>query len=314
MKRTLDNSQAVRKMRCRRLSRGLAGLVVLASIVGQAQEPALVVGNVIPVTDPLGRPFKGINGSPESSSRVEIRATFGGRILSPTNEEAQLDYFNPLMRVSYLGHDVAIPNSGLFSETFVSNELHSATSYYARVFDWTSRDTSIYYADSLPFSGMPSGTINPEFGALNRVDGEEDVDTDGDGLPDAFEDGVTHTIPSEWDTDGDGYSDWFEAFYDEHMNSNETNAPLEIQINVPENPAVDPYTVSWWTIPVPDMTYQLQYRPQMEIPGENDGHAFSNVWSGTATDDHLVIDVQDWVGANEPPKGFFRVTVPYEGP
>ncbi|HPJ56601.1 MAG TPA: hypothetical protein PLK81_03000, partial [Kiritimatiellia bacterium] len=96
----------------------MAALVMFIAVAAQAQEPVLVVGNVMPVNDPLGRPFKGINGSPEVSARVEIRATFGGVILSPTNEEAQLDFFNPLMRVSYIGHDVPIPDSGLFSETF----------------------------------------------------------------------------------------------------------------------------------------------------------------------------------------------------
>ena len=288
---------------------GLAVLLMVIAVAVQAQEPVLVVGNVIPANDPLGRPFKGINGSPEVSARVEIRATFSGAILSPTNEEARLDAFNPLMRVSYIGHDVAVADSGLFSETFASNELHSATSYYARVFDWTSRDTSIYYADTLPFAGMASGTINPEFGALNRVDGEEDVDTDGDGIPDAFEDGVTGTSPSEWDTDGDGYSDWFEVMYGYEDQPKVSDPPLEVQIQTPAESGEDVYSVSWWTIPFSNMLYQLQFRP--ELAG---GASFSNIWSDTATDDHLVIDVQDWVGANEPPKGFFRVTVPYEGP
>ena len=67
--------------------------------------------------------------------------------------------------------------------------------------------------------------------------------------------------------------------------------------------------MSWWTIPVPGMTYHLQYRPQWV-----DEEAYSNIWSGTATETLLDIDVQDWVGTNEPPKGFFRVTVPYPGP
>lgn len=287
---------------------GLAGLVIVIAVAAQAQEPVLVVGNAMAVNDPLGRPFRGINGSPELSARVEIRAIFGGGILSPTNEEARLDSLNPLMRVSYIGHDVPIADSGLFSETFASNELHSATSYYARAFDWTSRDTSIYYADSLPFAGMPSGTINPEFGALALTG----PDSDGDGLPDAWEmeNGLN---PGEPDTDGDGYDDWFEAFHGDYMQSTEPDPKLVLQINPPQIEA-DPYTVSWWTIPVPGMTYYLQYRPQMPQPDEDDGYAFSNVWNGAATDTLLDIDVQDWVGTNVPPKGFFRVTVPYSKP
>lgn len=283
---------------------GLAALVMFIAVAAQAQEPVLVVGNVMPVNDPLGRPFKGVNGSPEISARVEIRATFGGAILSPTNEEAQLDFFNPLMRVSYIGHDVPIPDSGLFSETFASNELHSATSYYARVFDWTSRDTSIYYADTLPFAGMASGTINPEFGALALTG----PDGDGDGLPDAWE-WENNLNPGERDSDDDGYGDWFEVFHGTDEQPGNPDPPLEVQIQTPAESGEEVYSVSWWTIPFPNMLYQLQFRP--EVAG---GASFSNIWSGTATDDQLVIDVQDWAGTNEPPKGFFRVTVPYDGP
>lgn len=283
---------------------GLAVLVMVIAVSVQAQEPVLVVGNVIPVNDPLGRAFKGTNGSPELSARVEIRATFGGGILSPTNEEAQLDFFNPLMRVSYIGHDVPIADSGLFSETFASNELHSATSYYARVFDWTSRDTSIYYADSLPFAGMPSGTINPEFGALALTG----PDSDGDGLPDAWEmeNGLN---PGEPDTDGDGYDDWFEAFHGDYMQSTEPDPKLVLQINPPQIEA-DPYTVSWWTIPVPGMEYILEY---------TDALPYEDLFTATvtnviATDTNLVVPVDEWIQLDDIFKGFFRVTIPYSMP
>jgi hypothetical protein len=148
------------------------------------------------------------------------------------------------------------------------------------------------------------------FGAWKlRSTGEPDIDSDGDGIPDAFEDGVTGTSPSEWDTDGDGYSDWFEVMYGYEDQPKVSDPPLEVQIQTPAESGEDVYSVSWWTIPFSNMLYQLQFRP--ELAG---GASFSNIWSGTATDDHLVIDVQDWVGTNEPPKGFFRVTVPYEGP
>lgn len=282
-------------------------------VATSAQGISLAVGNTVPVQNVLGRNLPGNNGDPDNSSRVEIRQTWaGGQILAPTNDPGQMETYNPLVTNSYLGHGVIGLNPGIYSETFTNRSvLATNATYYARVFDRPDPSAAIYYADTAPFFGPPVDvpSINPEFGALMRVDGEEDVDTDGDGLPDAMEDGETGTIPSEWDTDGDGFGDWFEAYYDDYMDPNAPTNALEIQINVPENAAVDPHTVSWWTIPVPDMTYQLQYRPQWV-----DGDTYSNVWSGTATETYLDVDVQDWVGTNEPPKGFFRVVVPYPGP
>lgn len=290
---------------------GLAGLVIVIAVAAQAQEPVLVVGNAMAVNDPLGRPFRGINGSPELSARVEIRATFGGGILSPTNEEARLDSLNPLMRVSYIGHDVPIADSGLFSETFASNELHSATSYYARVFDWTSRDTSIYYADTLPFAGMASGTINPEFGVLKLVStGEEDVDTDGDGIPDAMEIDMG-LDPNTADTDGDGYSDYFEVLYPDYLDPNDEGDPrLVLYIHPPVLMESDPYTVSWETIPVPGMEYILEY---------TDALPYEDLFTATvtnviATDTNLVVPVDEWIQLDDIFKGFFRVTIPYSMP
>ncbi|MGD9781597.1 MAG: hypothetical protein AB7V14_05525 [Kiritimatiellia bacterium] len=286
----------------------LAGLPSVAS----AQGSALSVGNWIPVTNALWRNLPGTDGDPDNSGRVEIRQTWtGGTILSPANEQSQIETFNPLVTNSHLGRGVLGINPGTYAETFADRSvLATNLLYYARVFDRADPAAAIYYADTETFPGQPVDvtSINPEFGPLKLVaTGELDGDADGDGIPDAME-GDMGLDANSPDHDGDGYGDWFEAHYGDYLDPKEWNSPLEILLNSPENAGVDPHTVSWWTIPVPDMTYRLDYRPLWV-----DGEAYTNLWSGAATDTHLEVDVEDWVQADGV-KGFFRVTVPYEGP
>ena len=143
------------------------------------------------------------------------------------------------------------------------------------------------------------------FGALQLVSGEEDIDTDGDGIPDAMESEILGTSPTDRDTDGDGYSDYFEAVHREYMHAKEPDEPLSVQINPPVLVESDPYTVSWWTIPVPGMQYRLEYTDALLVP-----EAFVEVWSGTATATNVEVDVDEWVRTNSLLKGFFRVLIP----
>ena len=287
----------------------LAGLPIAA----QAQlGGSLAVGNTVPVTNALGWNLPGTDGDPANACRVEIRRTHaGGTILSPTNDPGQIETFNPLVTNSHLGRGVIGSNPGIYAETFTNRSvLATDETYYARVFDRADPAVAIYYADTAPFARPADevGEINPEFGPLKLVaTGELDGDADGDGIPDAME-GDVGLDPNSSDTDGDGYSDWFEAHYGDYLNPKETDRSLEIQINAPESVGVEPHTVSWWTIPVPGMTYRLDFRPLWV-----DGEAYTNLWSGMATETNLEVDVEDWV-QTDGVKGFFRVTVPYAGP
>ena len=290
---------------------GMAAGVALAAwpTASRAQGNALSVGNLVPVTNAVGWVLKGNNGDPDNSCRVEIRKTHtGGTILAPTN--GQLETFNALVTNSYLGQGTLGINPGRYSVTF-NDRLPTNVTYYARVFDRPDPATAIYYADTAPFSAPSvAPSINPEFGALKLLSGEEDIDTDGDGIPDALEDGEFSTSPSEWDTDGDGFGDWFEALYVGYMDPlDPKEAPIVLQIHSPEEPGTGPRSVSWWTLPVPGLTYRLGYRPEWV-----DTNGYEEVWSDAKTSNAYVeIDVENVV-TNEPVKGFFRVTVPYNGP
>lgn len=279
-----------------------------------AQGISLAVGNTVPVTNVLGRTLTGSDGNPDGSCRVEIRQTWtGGMVLAPSNGTEQVDAFNPLIANSHLGHSAVGENPGIFSEGFVDRSVFQTNrQYYVRVFSRPNPEEAVYYADTPRFFGPPESvpSVNPEFGPLVRTDGEADVDTDGDGIPDALEDSEVGTFPSEWDSDGDGYNDWFEAFYGDYMDPlDPKEAPIVLQINSPEIPGTEPRSVSWWTLPIPGMNYRLDYRSAWE-----DAAAFSNVWEGVVgANAYQDVPVDERVPLDAP-MGFFRVTVPYPGP
>ena len=283
----------------------------------------LYLYNTNPVTDVLWHNLPGSYDGSNSAARVEIRVAgtnshvvvFAPDPLTGEGNEAA----NPLFLVSYMGDGFPIDvNPGKFS-VCLTNRLPSASTniiwFFTRVYDNPSVSNAIYYADSQVFKDVPvdqrytETTLTVAFQSRHRVDGTTDLDSDGDGIPDDIENNVTGTDPNMWDSDEDGYSDWFEAHYSEYMHPNQKDARLVIYINTPVNEGVDPHMVSWDTIPVPDMMYRLDYRPKWV-----DGDSYSNIWSGTATETNLEVDVEDWVQTNSPVKGFFRVTVPYAGP
>lgn len=289
-------------------------LLVMVISQAQAQVGAIVVYNDTPVRDVLQRPLPGRWNFPDESCRVEIRQTTpAGAILPPDPATGEGNPQNLLVRSSYMGMGVGGVNPGKFSEAF-TNRLSTNSTYFVRAFDAPLPSAAIYYTDSAVFKAPTNSNVasvevifQPKLFRLVAT-GLEDVDSDGDGIPDEMENNVTGTLPSKWDSDDDGYSDWFEAHYSEYMNPNEKNAPFEIQIDAPAEVGLDPHTVSWWTIPVPGMEYRLEYRSPWV-----DGGTYEEVWSGTATETNLEVDVEDVV-TNSPAKGFFRVTVPYTVP
>lgn len=298
----LERGTGPMKTRLRRKAMGWAAVAVLALVPGAGAQVVspLYVGNSVPVTNALGRPFRGVNGYPEISARVEIRETGPGIVApDPATGEGN-DAVNPLVRVSYIGHDAPFENSGLFSETF-SNRLEVGKSYFARVYDGAAPGGSMYYLNSATFAGPPGGvsTLDVVFQGRYLVNGEPDLDSDGDGIPDAMEMdmGLDSNNP---DTDGDGFADRFEEL-NEYVDPKEAR-PLDLWIQAPSAGA-DWHSVGWWTIP--GVAYRLEFRPQW-VDGEP---YITDVWTGVASGTEigtLEVDVEDWV-TNSPFMGFFRV-------
>jgi hypothetical protein len=278
-------------------------IVWMAAGTAQAQIGISVdVGNQGAVTDVLGRNLPGTWGESNSSARVEIRE-YGTGIVKPPATEAEIDAANPLVRITYLGNNVIGTNPGKFSETFSDRGVLAGKTYYARVYDAPSVAAAIYFADSLSFQDVPSTewqivhAIDVVFQPVSLVSGEDDTDTDGDGLPDWME-AELGTSPTRRDTDGDGYGDGFEVVHDGYLHRSELD-PNEIRLDPPE--IAGEHTAAWWAIP--DVSYRLEYTDAMTDP-----EAFTEIWSGTAATTNLEVPVGNWV--TNGPTGFFRWAIP----
>lgn len=285
-----------KQFRAEKMGAVLAMAWLAAGLVEAQFVNALTVGNPEPAKDPLGRNLPGCSCNPDTACLVEIREV-GGGILPPDPETGQSSTNNPLVRASYMGYGVVGTHPGKFSETF-NERLVVGRQYFVRAFYPPGQP--IYFANSYPFVGPASSVdkIEVAFKTLELISGEDDVDSDGDGIPDEMENKVTGTSPTERDTDGDGWTDNYELVHGGPLNANEPN-PIDLLME-----ATIPPTVSWWAIP--GLAYRLGYYVEAENP-----HEWSEVWSGTATETNLVIDVED-VAVDS--RGFFRVWAVTDGP
>ena len=271
--------------------------------LAQAQSPVLVVGNNEALCyHVIGWPFA-------DGSLVEIRGLYpesgggGGTRLPPTTDPEQVNAHNPLTHATVMGTNVIQPNSGMFSTTFRSSELFRTNSaqnrFYVRAYD----ERSLYYADSQVFDGAENGTIAVLFEAVRLVSGEEDVDSDGDGIPDVMESELLGTNPGMADTDEDGWNDLLELQYSDYLQPTEPN-PIELEVELAEydpesEELLNPTLAKWWTIPT--IPYRLDFAEAMlEEPD------WTKIWDGVASGAELEVDIHDWMyGVFE--RGFFRV-------
>ena len=293
--------------------RKVAGVAFLLALValGRAYAEGILkpvyLGNPTPKTDVLGRMLKGSwADDPAVCARVEIRQARSNDaiILPPDTATGEgNEPFNPLLLVSRMGENVIGVNPGQFSVT-LTNRFPTTNSYFVRVYDKSTPAASLYYANSVVFEDVPppqqnqESTINVVFQGWQRVNGEADVDSDGDGIPDAME-GELGTSPSQKDTDGDGYNDLFEALHSDFVSPTEPNVPLEVAL---KQVGSSERGVSWGANP--GLEYRLEVRPQWV-----DEETYTELWSGTAAETNLEHSVESWMQTNAP-QGFFRVVVP----
>jgi len=293
---------------------GIGSLLFVGLLgVAQGQDEPLAIGNTNAVFDVLGRPFPGTwSGDVNDAARVEVRE-YGTGIAAPDPITGEgNDTVNPLLLVTYMGHDiVSSTDTGMFSYS-LPDRLPKDVVYFARVYDAAQPSASYYYANSLPFHDVPpeqqstTPNLDIKFQGLHLWDTNLPAgDTDGDGIPDWMEPELYSTDPTLSDTDEDGYNDKFEVLHSEYVDPTEKN-PNEIQLYLPdfsEPPSeTNEYYVRWWAIP--DVDYRLEYGDTMI-----DGQAYSNIWSGSTSETNLEISVE-WVQTNAGVKGFFRYMIP----
>lgn len=265
---------------------------------------SVAVGNITPAEDALGRNVSGCWCNSNAASRIEIRE-FGTGIVKPPATQPEIEAANPLVRETYMGSGVVGTDTGMFSEIFTNRQVLAGKTYYARAFLAPSIPAAIYFTDSLSFQDVPPAqwasvpSIDVVFEPVQLVSGEEDLDTDQDGIPNALEDGVEFSTDSNNpDTDGDGYEDGFEVAHGAYLQPTEPD-PNEIRLVSPEAPGER--LAVWWSIP--DVAYRLEYTDAMTDP-----EAFTEIWSGTASQTNLEISVEDWI--TNSPMGFFRWAIP----
>ena len=273
----------------------MALLAIALAPAATAQIQDLHVSNPSPVTNALGQNLPGNWGVPDQACKVEIRQV-GSGIQPPDGTTGEGHPNNPLLRASYMGFQVLGSDPGMFSETF-TNRLTNSVAYFARVFDAPLPANALYYADSVSFTNPLVGdNIDVVFQPFKlRRTGEPDIDTDGDGIPDEMENEVTGTYATRWDSDEDGFSDYYELTHADYLQAKDADW-IDIWLHAPQTDG-EAFYLSWWT--VPGLAYRLGYYTSADAPD-----AYSEVWSGTATETNLEIDVEDvMVDSN----GFFRV-------
>jgi len=108
-----------------------------------------------------------------------------------------------------MGKNALGTNPGLFGEV-LEERIEVGEWYFARVFD----PDRLYYGDTAPFQAPEPEQSSVQcdvevvFDGMNLVSGEEDVDSDEDGIPDELEFALG-LDPFSPDSRGDGWDDLF---------------------------------------------------------------------------------------------------------
>lgn len=227
----------------------------------------------------LRLPGRGCPGPDPSAARVEIRAVeyaLGGTGIVPPTADGEGDAKNPLIVATRIGAGVVGAQPGRFAVCLPRRALTNVVAkgglpgnyqgFFARVYDGPTVEESHYYIDSELVGYDPDAAYtNLTFrGAMKALNGDDEQDSDGDGLTDREELAIGTNYASA-DSDGDGLNDWFEHHYGfDPMTAN----PLLITAisQDSDNPSVtailpedSEWHVEWEANTHPELRYSLEY-------------------------------------------------------
>lgn len=305
-----------KRLHLRRAER-LGAVLWLAAVLCAAAgtETPLYVGNVVPVTDPLGRPMRGSPLYTEAANRfrVEIRMALDGQIHHPYSINLERD--NPILTtngvngVAGMGLNAGSDDSGLFCMIYPRRPALGTTQIYARVYNAPTVAEASFWADTdLLTIPTKDETLVLTFNPARPLDKGDD---DGDGLNNSWEALLGTADRLTADYDGDGMPDLNEML----AGTSPTDALslLKFQLirrdTVPAplgegGGMIKPVAVRWQS--VPGKTYQLYFIP--ELVGEQAYIAVGD----PVTAEEGEIEIEMLVDVEEADAGTFRVRLVQE--
>lgn len=159
---------------------------------------------------------------------LAAEAEGGGGMMLMQGESDSNIVFTAIFLTNGIGIKIAYP------EDF-TNRLEVYTCNDILAFNWQLAATNLSTAGTNEITWIDTSLYleSDENAAYSFAAGNADLDTDGDGLPDAREYFVTHTDPNLADTDGDGMNDGDEVALG--TDPTVANAAATITIRFPEN-------------------------------------------------------------------------------
>lgn len=163
----------------------------------------------------------------EEAAKAAEEGGGGGMMLMEGESDSNI-VFTAIFLTNGIGVKIAYPAD-------FTNRLEVYTCNDILAFNWVLAATSLSTAGTNEITWIDTALYleSDQNAAYSFAAGNADLDTDGDGLPDAREYFVTHTDPSNPDTDGDGMNDGDEVALG--TDPTVANGAAMVWIRFPEN-------------------------------------------------------------------------------